>query len=292
VFLCYLYYKCAVETIKLDIPVRLPIQTDDKGIPKVIWTFWHSDEVPTVIDKCIKTWRKTNPDYDIHIVTKDSLSFYLPDNTIFSYPHCDKNNIQKASDFIRLHLIYKYGGFWIDASTILNGSLDYFTDIQRKGNYDYLGYYINGFTKNEEYPVVENWFFAAIKGSEVIRLWIDCFTRINSFKRVQDYVNWVKDQGVDTQGIDDTNYLSMHVACQYMLQKKLTVKERQRLMYLEKAEDGPLKYLAKYNWNPWLSLRKACKEKDLQTLVFKMRGPERKVLQVDQRLLCIFHKKV
>jgi hypothetical protein len=289
----YAYFKCTMETINLDIPLRLPVYTleEEKGkrIPKIIWTFWHSNHVPITIDKCIQSWRRTNPDYDIHIVTKDSLSFYLPDNTIFSYPHCKgKNNIQKASDFIRLQLIYKYGGFWIDASTILNGSLNYFLDIQQRNGYEYLGYYIDGFTKNQNFPVVENWFFAAVKDSRIIQLWNESFLKMNSFSTVEKYVQWVKNQGVDTQGIDNTTYLSMHVACQYMLQKMLTLQDIKQYMYLEKAEDGPFKYLAKNNWNSWTALHDACKQKDLQTLVFKMRGIERNIMQFDIRLLCIF----
>lgn len=273
-FLAYYFY-----TIYFHEPLELPETNQDGKIPKIVWTFWHTDHIPSIVYKCIQTWKKFNPDYQVYIVTKENLNFFLPNNTIFSYPHCGENNIQKLSDFVRLHLIYKYGGFWIDASIILNGSLDYFTAIQQKGDYQYVGYYINNFTKNPTYPVVENWFFAAVKESEIIGLWLECFEKMNDFATVEDYVQFIKNQGVDLQDINDTSYLSMHVACQWMLQKKLTPQQIRSEMYLEKAEDGPFKYLSKNNWKSWDALRSACKNKDLQTLVFKMRGREREILQ-------------
>ena len=94
-------------------------------IPKIIWTFWDSDDIPFVVQECIETWVQTNPDYIINILSRSTLHKFLPNNNVFSFRHCI-NNIQKATDFIRLQLLYKYGGFWLDATIILNGSLNYF----------------------------------------------------------------------------------------------------------------------------------------------------------------------
>lgn len=259
-----------------------------KTIPKIIWTFWDSNDIPDVVQKCIDTWKRTNPEYEINILSKENISRFLPGNYIFSSPHC-KDSIQRSSDFIRLQLLYLYGGFWIDASTILNGSLDYFIKIQEKTGCDFLGYYISGFTTRPEYPVIESWFLVSVPGSIVIKLWLQCFSIINEHDDLNTYVNWVKnDQYVDLQEINDPVYLTIHVACQHMLQKFLTSEQARSKIYLEKAEDGPLKYLAENEWDSRKALEKACGDPSLKTLVFKMRSVERRELERNRELMCIF----
>lgn len=260
---------------------------NDTEIPKDIWTFWHDDNLPEIIERSIDTWKRTNSDYKIHVVTKSNLEYYLPGNDIFLTPHC-KDSIQRASDFIRLELLYKYGGFWIDASVILNGSLNYFRDIQRRGEYEILAYYLSKFTTRPEFPVIENWFLAAVPESRVIKIWLDCFSHINGFDKVDKYVEWVKNEGIDLQGIIIPNYLSMHVAFQHMIQDKKFFSMIKNKIYWEKAENGPYLYLDKNNWDSNKALLNACKDKNLRTLVFKMRGKERSEMNKNPDLYCIF----
>ena len=257
-------------------------------IPKIIWTYWDSDQLPEVVQLCIETWKKTNPDYTIHIVSKKTLNSYLPGNTIFSFPHC-KSSPARTSDFIRLYLLYKYGGFWIDASIILNGSLNYFLKIQEESKCEFIGYYLSSFTTRPEFPVIESWFLVAVPKSKVVKVWLDCFLLINKYVWLESYIDWVRnEEKVDLQKISSPIYLSIHVACQHMLQKFLTPEEIQSKIYLEKAEDGPFKYLAENNWDSEKALLSTCSNPSLRTLVYKMRGKERSTIERNKELLCIF----
>ena len=260
-----------------------------KTVPKIIWTFWDSNDIPEIVQKCIDTWKRTNPDYIIHIISKNNLELFLPGNDIFSSHHC-KDSMQRSSDFIRLNLLYLYGGFWIDASTILNGSLDYFLEIQQRTGCDFLGYYLSGFTTRLEYPVIESWFLVSVPESIIIKLWLQCFSKINKYEDLNTYIDWVKnDQYVDLQNINALIYLTIHVACQHMLQNFLTQEQIQTKIYLEKAEDGPLKYLADNEWDSQKALMNVCKDPSLKTLVLKMRSMERRELLKDEELLCVFN---
>ncbi len=259
-----------------------------KTVPKIIWTFWDSDDLPEIVQKCIDTWKKTNPEYKINIVSKNNIDEFLPGNNIFSLPHC-KNSMQRSSDFIRLQLLYLYGGFWIDASTILNGSLNYFLDIQESTGCDFLGYYLSGFTTLPKYPVIESWFLVCVPESIIIKLWLDCFSMINKYPELSQYLDWVKDEeNIDLQKIEAPEYLTIHVACQHMLQKYFSPEEIQSKIHIEKAEDGPLKYLAENDWDSKVALGKVCNDSNYKTLVLKMRGMERHELEKDEKLLCIF----
>ena len=46
----------------------------DSIIPKQIWTYWNSDELTPVVTKCINSWKKHNPDYEVKIVTPTNLN--------------------------------------------------------------------------------------------------------------------------------------------------------------------------------------------------------------------------
>ena len=89
---------------------------------KTIFTFWEPHEkIPGYILLCIKTWKKYLPDYQIHILDYETSKIYLGE-TLFSQITCRNMSLPLQADAIRVALLKKYGGFWLDADTIiLNG---------------------------------------------------------------------------------------------------------------------------------------------------------------------------
>ena len=79
-------------------------------IPKLIWCFWHSSDLPKSIEKSIMSWRLYNPDYKIHIINKNNIKDFLPELNLKNISGIE-GNYQLLSDIVRIHLIYKYGGF-------------------------------------------------------------------------------------------------------------------------------------------------------------------------------------
>ena len=49
-----------------------------KEIPKTIWTYWDSKDLPDFVSKCIDKWRRLHPDWYIPILNPDYLKDYLP----------------------------------------------------------------------------------------------------------------------------------------------------------------------------------------------------------------------
>ena len=68
----------------------------------------------------------------------------------------------------------------------------------------------------------------------------------------------------------------------------MTIKDIQLLLYLEKAEDGPFKYLHENGWNHIKSIEALCANKDLRTKVLKFRKNDRKAIE-DNKLFCVFN---
>lgn len=91
-------------------------------LPKIIWLLWLQgiDNAPELVKRVIKTWRDNNPEWDVRVLTKETLSDYI------STDHLDLPNMtsQAASDIIRLRLMYNHGGVWADATMACLQPLD------------------------------------------------------------------------------------------------------------------------------------------------------------------------
>lgn len=64
------------------------------------------------------TWKKFLPDYKINILDFEMARRYIGD-TLFSKIICKNLSIMVQSDAIRVAILNKYGGIWIDADTII-----------------------------------------------------------------------------------------------------------------------------------------------------------------------------
>jgi hypothetical protein len=229
-----------------------------KSIPRKIWAFWDKATLPDKVRKCIDTWYVHCPDYEITILCPETLHEYLEED-LLTLPY--SNTPQRLSDFVRLHILDKFGGFWVDASTIMFQNLDYYHHKQQLSPHttELVGYYLATKTSRSEYPLIENWFFGCVQGSRFVRQWKTEFMRINQFSSALSYVANVRLCGIDIQMLAFPNYyLSMHVAAQSVLQRHRGVME---LLLLERAEDGPFKYLVPHQWKRRPALQFLCENR-------------------------------
>lgn len=264
--------------------------TPKKTIPKKIWGYWNNDEIPPLIKICIDSWRKHNPDHEIIILTNKNLKDYLPDVDFSKIKFIEKP--QRRSDFIRLFILEKYGGFWIDASTLMTGSLDEIHKIQQsREGIEFVGYYLDAYTTKCQYPVIESWIFGAVQDSKFIKLWLAAFLKLNDFDTIDDYLKHIRDSGVDLQKLGSPDYLTIHVACQEVFQKHMTPEEIKRTIVALRAEDGPFKYLVQNDWDAKRALRSLCNRENL-TQMIKIRTVERDAISQDESLMCAFHNNI
>lgn len=88
-------------------------------IPRIIWTFWHTNSIPLIVKRCIASWKRIHPDWSIHIVQPQNLATFVDVNMDIPGITLENETPQKRSNVIRFVLLYKYGGFWLDATTLL-----------------------------------------------------------------------------------------------------------------------------------------------------------------------------
>jgi hypothetical protein len=240
--------------------------TNQYTIPAVIWTYWNNVEIPEVVKKCIDSWRRHNPTYEVVVLNPSNLKDYI-DIDIKSVSFNDSP--ARESDIIRLLVLEKYGGVWSDATMFLTQPYPFSLTSQ----YQFVGYYLEKFTSNMKYPVLESWFFATIPRGTFITQWRREFFKLEEYESVDQAIEDVKKAGIDTQNIDSLNYLFIHVAAQKVMQTQNITDT----MLFFKAEDGPYKYIASNDWNSQISLEDLCKGNH-RTDVIKFRGSERNVL--------------
>ena len=257
--------------------------TNISYIPKTIWTYWNGD-ITDIVSSCINSWRHYNPDYEIIVLDKSMISQYL-DIDLTQLKRANDSDA-RFSDFVRLNILSKYGGIWMDASSICHNSLNWLHSIQSQTNVDMIGYYLDEFTQDDFLyysPVIESWFFACVPNSPFVIDWCREFMRMNDFENVNDYISNVIDNGVSLQKITGPEYLAIHVSAQYVLQRN---KDKYDLV-LFSAIDGPFKYLRDGEWYYDRSVNLLTDE-GTNTNYFnvpfiKMRSHERKIMETTDK---------
>ena len=109
--------------------------------PKIIWTFWHdSTRIPPIVSVCIDSWMLSNPDYKVNVINNNNMHEFI------DVPSSDfwKDSFTRTSDMLRLHLLERYGGIWIDSSILVRTPFSQWLfnhcDINQKQMY---GFYLD-----------------------------------------------------------------------------------------------------------------------------------------------------
>jgi hypothetical protein len=252
-------------------------------IPKNIWTYWDSEELPDFVSKCIDKWRRLHPDWSITVLNPKNLKDYIPETDIFKLKFADTK--PRQSDFVRLHILPKFGGVWADASVIPTRSWNWVIEEQKKKGSDFIGYYRQGATTKSEYPVIESWFFACPKGSNFVSKLRDEMMTMNSLENEADYKEHVKARGVDIQNIPQPDYLNIYLSAQAVMQTQMTTDEIRNKIHVYPSEDGPFKHSVTNDWKPAESVKSLCalETTDMPEMI-KIYGNERMAMESDPAL--------
>lgn len=96
-------------------------------IPKIIHYCWLSgDMYPDKIKKCINSWKKIMPDYEIMIW---DLSRFDINSIVWTKQAYEKKKYAFASDYIRFYALYNYGGIYLDSDVEILRSFNDFLNL-------------------------------------------------------------------------------------------------------------------------------------------------------------------
>ena len=231
------------------------------SIPKIIWMFWNDDNLPLEIQTFVDKIKTENPTYDVKILNFSNLNYYVSD-LIF-----DDNvdiPIANKTDLIRLALLYKFGGVWLDITTILFQPIDEFLNIENINNYDLIAFYYEKTTTDLNRPMIESWFLAAPPRSQFIYEWLEALYPLLHLGS-KDYYNKVKaraDYDLIVQKITRPEYLLVYLAQQIVMLNS----DNKFNFYLRKCDSSAFYIQEYFNWNPF-EIHKYLAFKDLNNVV-------------------------
>lgn len=134
----------------------------------ILWLYWENlpgKVEPPHITLCRKIIKRKCPNVDIHLVTDSNLNYYLPDlhENINKITMNGKPCLATKTDFIRVFLLEKFGGLYLDSDTIVMTNLDFIIDML--WGYDFIGY------RRKSVPTkhIANNFMAAKAQSPIIK---------------------------------------------------------------------------------------------------------------------------
>ena len=146
-----------------------------KNNNKTIYTFWEpKDKIPGYLSLCIKTWKKFLPEYKIIILDYEKVKKYIGVK-LFDSIICPNMSRMVQTDAIRVAILNKFGGIWMDADNIVtNGK--FIKSLHRKELvmiWDKLGLY----------PFIA--FIYNTKKSDIIKKWLDqIIINVKEFREV------------------------------------------------------------------------------------------------------------
>eukprot|EP00933_Yihiella_yeosuensis_P008636 TRINITY_DN114208_c0_g1_i1.p1 TRINITY_DN114208_c0_g1~~TRINITY_DN114208_c0_g1_i1.p1 ORF type:complete len:403 (-),score=57.66 TRINITY_DN114208_c0_g1_i1:8-1177(-) len=208
--------------------------SETEDAPRIAWSFWDkgADKLPDFRRLCVETWAAQNPNWEIRILDQSNVYEYLSAQEL---PRLWKEMyVPWQADAVRLALLARYGGLWIDASTICLQPFDrwIYDAIASDAPEHSAGigaFYFSawGCEMHKSKEFVENWVMASRRQHPFLIAWKALFNGYWNSKNRADAMSMFLDppgvpdhplfQGVNLDhlkrfGQDLRNYLLMHAA--------------------------------------------------------------------------------
>jgi hypothetical protein len=224
-------------------PVLSELRPDKNGsvIPKQIFTFWDSPRLPKIIELCLNAIRRLNPDWELRVLSRANLT-NPPEPPPMGF---DKLRIQHKADWLRLVLLKRYGGVWLDASVVPLMPVTSWVDIS---SHAVQGFETNWYEPDCQCQILENWGFAAPPASALLEAWHMEHERAITLG-FENYQQELKTMGL-AQGktykviMDNLPYLSQHAA--FM---RVWMAHRLEPVIMHSSSQGPLWFVPASNYS-------------------------------------------
>ena len=139
-----------------------------------VWTYWEGDR-PAYIDYCFQSMQKYCP--NLTILTPATVLPYIRD---LLHPNWQKlTRAAHRADVIRVAIMKKYGGTWVDADTVFIRPFENF--LRKEIDCDF------GYCKWDDGRVLNGYFYAK-ENSEIMKDWLLQINKI--LFQLQSGVSW------------------------------------------------------------------------------------------------------
>lgn len=144
--------------------LKISYRESFNSITKNIWMYWETKngyKKPAYLNLCYRTIVRHCSNCNIHLLNEKTVLNFLPDLNTKLLERC---SIPQKADYIRISLLQKYGGLWLDSDIIVFKSLSELFLLLEK--YDFIGFgchFKNCNINNYGYPKPANWVIGSRK---------------------------------------------------------------------------------------------------------------------------------
>lgn len=203
--------------------------------PRTIWAYWAQghEQMPEFFRMCVDTWQRVNPHWDVRILQKSTVMEYLTEDELPNR-FMDMTSHQTASDAVRLGVLCRYGGVWMDVNILVCGSLDKLcwnaiSWGQKPACVFYHPSYGTEALGGRDF--VESWFLATGPRNPFFIRWRDIFKELfHDRLDIKGLLSHPFYKGLDLSGFEKLNkdfsgsgmefreYLAIHAMCHRLLE--------------------------------------------------------------------------
>jgi hypothetical protein len=214
-------------------------------IPRVLWTYWPDGPSP-FIHACLDNWRRCAPDHEVRLLDRASLPPWLP--TLRA--DFDTLSVQRQTDWLRVQLLTRHGGIWMDAATLLSRDLAWLHETRKRRAADYVGFYLDRDTTRPTLPLIEASLMASVPGGPFVTALASAFDHALD-EGAQAWLQRLQAEGRLERVVQRTEAPQRLELPLQLAASELLDREHQfaRLVLL-RAEDGPLAWQARVGWRP------------------------------------------
>lgn len=244
-----------------------------RRVPRVIWSYWHTRELPPVVAACVANWRRHAPDYDIRVLHPGVIAEALDGQPM---PESfDTWAAYRQADWLRVALVGRHGGLWMDASLFLTRSPDWLLALATRKR-GLSGFHLHAGNAAATaapgtWPFLENWCFAAPPGDRFVLAWESELRHALALGEATYLAGLGPARDELLSGINSPRYLVMHVAARVVMRRDGPFN-----IHLLPAQDRAYFYQSRTGWRRWrlmLALMGWGRRQD--TPLVKLRSAER-----------------
>jgi len=150
-------------------------QNKYSSVPSKVFTFWNTDEIPELCKLSISLLQsklhQSGEDWKVYFLTPSNLDKFLPGSLNFMKIMVGAGlRIALFSDWLRWSLLLRYGGVWIDSTTIINdvGLLSKWRHVLQAGKKQLFAIRNEKHYNNGDNPVYESWLLISPPSSPLV----------------------------------------------------------------------------------------------------------------------------
>tara|TARA_B100002052_G_scaffold298981_1_gene334550 strand:+ start:2502 stop:3518 length:1017 start_codon:yes stop_codon:yes gene_type:complete len=192
VFLALVVWVFVRRSNEPELPLTCPmlLRNNKNLVPRLIqdrttyvWMYWDHTPLPSTVDLCHRNWARmassSSTSFSVILVTQKTLSNFIDADAHPCLSNKNTNWRALRSDFIRLSLLHRFGGVYMDATCILTENLDWVATDD--GLQCFQAYYNpRNMTLGCHKPVIENSFLVAPAAHPFVTQWLATLSELRT----------------------------------------------------------------------------------------------------------------